>query len=466
MAGEVIQFVDTIASSPTVRLDLTSSPWSVIASGTDISPPSMSRAVVDTLLLDGAIIPASSYGNRVITLHLQLDVAPISDIGTAATQAQLLNRELDRPTNILKWQPHSTLPAVFFRTFRSPDYALVSDVGINLHEFTVQLQAEPFGYGIEELLSAITINNDPAAGSNGKFVDITSIKGDVETPLKISILSGSVAGRQSLFAMRRRGTPSAMPLFIQAEAMTQGTDTTTTANSATYSGAGSNSSTCTFGGTTTDAVRLSTATFPSSPSVDVRGTYRVFLRCTSNTSGAQFSIYLEHGARAILNTPNTMTMPTGGPLPMIDLGLVQLPEGYDPGVNGPSGSLLSVLGVPLKVHAARLTGSGNLQFDYLMFVPADDKLCIVSWGAASPFVFTLEGNTRSVYGTDASSRVADIQGASFVGDVPYVSPSITNRLVYINDVSPTNTSADGVTGNVQPTVSYWPRYLDIRPVST
>lgn len=465
MAGEVVQFVDQIVASPTVRLDLTNAPWSVLANGTDVSPPSISRAIVDTLLLDGAQIPSSAYGNRIITLHLQLDPTLITDIGTAATQAQLLNRELDRPTNILKWQPHPTLPAMFFRTFRSPDYALISDVGVNLHDFTVQVQAEPFALGINEALSAITINNDPAAGSNGKFVDITGIKGDVETPLKIGILGGSVTGRQSVFAMRRRGTPSSMPLFLQAEAMSMGTDTSVTANSANYSGAGSNNATCTFSTTTTSANRLLIGTFPTSPSADVRGTYRVFVRCFSSTAGATFTLTMFHGASIIPNTTANYTQ-NGSTIGMVDLGLVQLPQGYDPVMDGPSNTPVVVNGISFWLQASRTSGSGNLVFDYLLFVPADDKLAIVSWGSSNPTIFVLEGTGRAVFGIDASARISDIVSSNFVGDVPYVSPGITNRLVYVNDVSPTMGSTDSVSGSVGLSGSYWPRYLDIRPIST
>ena len=466
MGVERIQFVDSISATATVRLTLSQAPWTVLVNGTDASPPPLRRAVAQTLLTDGAIIPAAAYDNRTIRLHLQLKT---SDTTVSATQLQLLHRELDRPTNILRWQPDPALPPVYFRTFRAPDYDPGgTDHGIKLFEFMVSIPAEPFALGLMETITPVAISNDPAAGSNGRFMDITAVKGDVETPLIIKVPGASVTGKQGLFAIRRRGTPSAMPFFLQTEAMTMGTDTATSANTSAHSGAGNNNVTCTFATNTTSVVRLSTTTFPASPSVDVRGTYRVFGRFSSGTTSFSAAGILEHGIRATRNAEVTWTQLIGGTYQaMIDLGLIQIPEGFDPVSNGPDGVALSVVGVPLKLYVRRISGSGNFVSDYLLFVPADDKMSIVNWGVSSPSQFVFDGTSRAVYGLDGSGRVDDIAAAYFVGDPPMVSPTaVTNRLVYVNDVSPTNSVSDGVATTVTLSPFYFPRYLSVRPVAS
>ena len=466
MGDDRIQFVSSISDTATVRLSLSASPWRVMKAGTDLSPPPLRRAVNTTLLADGAYIPAAAFDNRVIKLHLQLDHG-IPE--TSMAYLQLLRRELDRPTNILRWQPDTSLAPVYFRTFRAPDTVDDIDHGINLFDLTAEIPAEPFAYGLRVDGGPVTVSNDPInTGSNGKFFDITSVQGDVETPLQIRMAGSDATGRQTMLAVRRRGTPSAMPFFLQCESMTLGTDAATVANSANYSGAGNNSVAVTPG-TTALTQRLSTSAFPSSGSVDVRGTYRVFVRAIVSAPlppSGSFTVQLRHGARAIANSEVSITRLNAlDQIRMVDLGLVQIPEGYDPAGNGPEGAVLPAAGIPLSIWASKITGTA-LTLDYLLFVPADDKLVIVNWGSSSPTTFVLDGTNRMIYGLNASSQVADISPAYFVGDPPMVSPGQTNRIVVIRDVVPSTSNADLPATTYPISYSYWPRYLYVRPVAS
>lgn len=463
MAGEVIEFVDSVSASATIRLSLTTSPWMVIFEGTSVPPPPLRRSLAQTLLADGAYIPASAYDNRVVTLRLMYDG---TSGPSAATAVQVLNRELDRETNILRWQPDPTIPAVYFRTYRSPDYDPVTDHGHDRFQMTVQIPAEPFALGLPVTVTPIVVSNDPAA-AQGRFFDITSVQGDVETPLVIKVPGSSVTTRQTLFAVRRRGAPSAMPFLLQTESMTLGTDTTVITGGANWSpsATGSDTTDTSFSTVSTIATRLSSAAFPASPSVDARGTYRVFARVGANTTAGNFDITLRHGVRAIDNTATRFTSTANGIQTHADLGLVQIPEGFDPVTDGPTGVALSANGVPLSLRVARINGS-NFYTDYLLFVPADDCFAIVKWGSSSPSAFVFNGVSRSVYGLDASGRAADIQSAGFVGGPIMVSPGVTNRVIYINDVHPTPATDDPITNSVTVSPFYWPRYLSIRPTST
>lgn len=472
MALDRIEFVDAVpagSSSPTVRLSLSGAPWSVLKDGTAVPPPVLQRAIRSTLLVDGESIPAAAFSNRVITLRLHLDSTSTTN---AATQLQLLHRELNRPTNILRWQPEPSLPAVYFKTMRAPDYSPAHDHGLNLYDLTVTIPAEPFALGPREDIATATISNDPIAGTNGKFWDITGVKGDVETPLLMKVTGSALSTRQTLFAVRRRGTPSAMPFYIQAESMTMGTDTTVTATPNTdYSGAGNNYVTTSYA-TPSSQIRLSTATFPASPSVDARGQYRVYARVDPQWSGvdvvSQFYLQLQHGVRGILNRES---LPFGKSSAfsfpkMVDLGLVQIPEGYDPVQDGASGTEMSVLGIPLTLYSRRSTATGTNRLDYLLFVPADDRLCIIDWGNTTPTNFVVDGINRMIYGVNGSNQISDVNSIGFSGDYPVVSPGVTNRIVFVRDVKGFAGSNDTPAGTTDVTVSYWPRYLYVRPVTT
>jgi hypothetical protein len=308
------------------------------------------------------------------------------------------------------------------------------------------------------------VSNNPAAGSLGKFFEMTGIQGDVETPIIMKFTGSEVTARQAIIAVRRRGTPSGLPFFVQAESLTMGTDTTTQANNAAFSGSGNNYTQTTFG-TSSLAKRLSSAFFPGTAGVDVRGTYRVFARLSGSAGSTTYTVQLKHGVRQIANDIKTLTNVFTN-MTMIDLELMQFPEGLDPVSNGPSGSELVVAGVPFEFWASRVSGSGQLQCDYFLFMPADDRLSLVNWGASSPTTFVYDGYARGVYGLDTFGQVTDTLTSYHTGDVPMITPGVTNRICYINETTLNPPVQDHVSTTITINVSYWPRYLYVRPVST
>lgn len=457
-----LDFVDSIAATPTVRLNLSDSvTWILNANETDFSPPPLRQAIAQTLLTDGGVVPSSAYDFRRITLGLFLAEATADDMAAAL---QSLYRELDRPGgNILRWHDHTTHP-VFFRTHRASANS-VRQLGRDgrRKKIEVELLAEPFGYGLrQDPVVAATVSTDPAAGSNGCFVDVTGVKGDVETP--VLIRWPGTSNHQTLFTTRRRGDPSAAPFPIQAESMTQVTDTTVQANDTNFSGAGSNYSRCTFATNATMQNRLTVSPVGTS-GIDLRGRYRAFLRYRKNTGPDSINLQLRWGddtATVVINNDAFATF-SNTSFQFADLGLISIPMGVDP-VTDSNGVERAVSNLMfLAVRAERTSGSGSIDFDHLLLVPADDRLAICTWQKTDSYL--LDATDTSAFVIDGSDRVVGVAAPFITGGLPMLTPNQSNRVYMIRTVNG-NGVANSLTTVSPVAVSYLPRYLTVRPAST
>lgn len=479
------QFVDSIAASPTVRLDLNSrSGGLMLAEDPDVSPPRTRTASVASMLADGELIPARAFVNRTIRMTLQLVDHTTKDL--AAAKLQALARELTRqPGNFLRVTVATN--AMFFRTLPAPDAAY--NLLLNAAEWgnaTIEIPCEPFGYGLKETLTGVTVTNNPAAGSNGMFFDIASPKGDVECPLDLTIANGSTGlgavGRAvSLFSVRRRGTPSATPIFLQAEAMTTGSNAAVQPNSASMSGSGSNYVQVASGASTM-ATRLSTTTrFPTTASVDARGTYRVLARVRQSATVDVWDMRLQYGTTNVVITNDTVRLPTpasAANFHYVDLTpgqqLMQIPIGVDPVYDGLSGVELPAEGNFLGVQIQHISGAGTLDVDVLLFPPADDRLGYVKWPEVQNFssdTFTVSGGPRpTVFCRNTAGDVSPVQPMENPGGGLMITPGRSNRIFFIRDVgtgTATSGGGDSITASQFITASYYPRYLfPLRPAST
>lgn len=468
-----LQFVDSIASAPTVRLNLNDRvEWFKSDDGEDLSPPPLRRSVVESILNDGGFVAGSAYENRIVRLNLWIKTTSQDEM---ANELQKFARELDRDRNILKFQSHNMTSPVFFRTYRSPDYRILEwDVNTHRARVAVDVLAEPFAYGLRVTQSALTVTNDPAAASNGSFFDVTGVTGDVPTPAFLK-LSGSTGMKISpTLGVRRRGTHADWKHFKQAEAMTAGTDTSAPGNDAAMSGSGSNYMRTTFATDATMRGRLSSSAPLGTPAVsaEYKGLYRVYARIRGNTSGDVLEIKLRvnAGNTPVDNPVVRFTVPGNGARGMIDLGLMAVPVGDIPEGEGYSGTPLALQQPPIEVLARRVSGSGTLDFDYLLFIPADEELCILSAGPGltvgplEPMI--VDGPQDKTYWEDTSGNQINYHAITRVGAIPLLAPNQTNRIVMpiprrVTLDSSTDLDAKGDTLTV--TVSFWPRFLFVRP---
>lgn len=229
MALDIIKFVDRIAGSPSVRLDLNDGVlWGVNYNGTDLSPPPLKSAWASTLLSDGERLSAAAYANRQIQLNIDL---MSSNPDTIATELQKLWRELNRPSNFIMYQPIGVSRPVFFRTIRSSNTRVTELPAGTMHNIQVTIDAEPFAYGLMETVTAVTVIADPTTssgqgGARQMNFNVANPKGDVETPLFLKVNGSAVLNtaangpKTSLIATRRRGSNvEDVPWYLGAEQM-------------------------------------------------------------------------------------------------------------------------------------------------------------------------------------------------------------------------------------------------------
>ncbi|MFE9192064.1 hypothetical protein ACFYL6_20910 [Micromonospora sp. NPDC007208] len=456
--------------APGVRLDLNNeAPWAAPYEGFDASPPALRRAAASTLLRDGSVYPASAYDDRMIRFRLELHA------DDAVAQLQALAAEVDRPRNILKWQPDDAAQPVHFNTIRSP-MGRITEVpgGGNLRLFEVELLAEPFALGAQQILAPITINNDPLVGATAPqhvTIPAAQVLGDVDTPAVLRVGASAVVGRQSLMAVRSRNLSGSF-WSLQMEDGNNQTDTTEPGNDVTMSGTSNNYTRTTFA---TNATMVNRVTFPVFPlggftSSAYRGTYRPFLRYRKSVAGDVIRVRMLWGG---VSTPGavvgrTVTLAQSTDRRYIDLDtLVSLPAGADPETDGYSGLLWPASGVPLAIQAERVSGSGNLDMDLLMFVPADERLCLVSWPDSLTGLGVVDGIREMAYEQawdDASAGpgpIGDALGIPVVGLFPQLAAGEDNRLYVMPNVGTTGTQ-DSISESVSVYPTYWPRYLYAR----
>ncbi|MGW1057629.1 hypothetical protein [Micromonospora rubida] len=424
--------------------------------------PELTRSAVSTLMVDGVRFPAAAYEGRTITLVAQL--SGVSEDATA-TALQALARELDRPENILMYRPDTSEP-VFFRTHRAGADRIVWDR--TLKEVRVSIPAQPFACGLMETLSPITIPNNPAT-SGGCYFEVNNVKGSFETPLFVRLgadFMGGSGGQAHTLVMgvRRRGTPSAAPWVLQAESMTTGVATALAgATDAAMSGAGPNYARITP--TNTDMDQRLTAVFPSTAGVDVRGRYRVLLRYRMNNLLDRWNVqfaYGPSGSPAVYNPAVSLPLDTNPR--WVDLGTVQYPFGVDPASNGYSGVALATQGMRISLYAQRVSGTGTLDPDLLMYVPADDCYSAATiYRDSGVAAGIIDSAQTMVYAVGASGEIVPpYLPQPVVGGFPLVSPGVTNRIAFVADGGSIADSA--LTSSWTVTPYYWPQYGYVRPV--
>jgi hypothetical protein len=460
---------DMASATPTVNLNLNAAPWYV---GPDfkLDPPDFSKARAGGLRA-GQLITRSVPGNRQLSLPLQLLPS-----ATPGANIEALCRQLAQD-NILKVQLHTADP-VFFRTFADPMLAATIRALLrNATTINLEIEAEPYAYGVREDLGTFTISNNPAVAGGCYFdVPAASIKGDSETPLLLLATSTGASGtpsglvsKQVHLATRRRGVPSNLSNVIQAEDMTNGTDAADVID-ALYSNG--NKVTVSFATNAGLVLRLSD-TFPGDgvATIEARGQYRVYARMAKTTAGDNIVAQLRYGSGATGAVANdSETLPATTNPTWIDLGLVPVPAYSDGVTMGYSGVQTKALMSFIGLYLQRVSGSGSVHVDCLYFMPADEPTTLMVKMPATDTTYAIDGTTESggaVYALntalDQQLEVATPPAIVGAGGFPALIPGVPNRIHMLRHTDQAGT-LDAIGNTTTVRAFYWPRWL--MPVRT
>ncbi len=462
--AEVLKFVNSI-TSPTTRLDLNDgTTWNVLLSGTSFHPPELKKNRVGSYLTDGERITASSFTNRFCILSLELNASAGDSIATAIHNLLV---EVMRERNVLMWQPHGATSPVYYHTYQASP-RVIDDILRAKKRIVLELEAAPFAYGGRLSLGNFTIDADPAGSTNPTYIDLNSsaVPGDVPTPLfmKVTASDAIKAGRATMaVAVRAGGTPSAAPQFFQAESMSLASNTATQTNSSAWSGSSSNR--VRASSLTTSFVVRSTLSslYPSSPSVDVAGTYRVWLRGAQTVGGDEIRGRLEWSGDGTNWIPGSEEIfpANGSTVPRWwDLGLVQFPIGRLITSDGLSGAAPAVSGLRFRLALTRTFGSGNFDYDVFKFMPADQASLYVEFpGTSGPTDIIVDGFAPTAYGRDSSGNVVSTEIIGLHGGPPLLRPNVANRVHIIPDVGGTATSGSPLPSTLATELYCWPAFI-------
>lgn len=474
MAANLTRFVDSIASAPTVRLDLNDEvSWFV--KSFSAPPPRLRRSMSSNSMRDGVHVGSSTYDARTLTIELE-NIKSTQDTG--ATEIQKLWRELDRPDNYLMYQPTGATKPVFFRLYRS-DASQLEDVIAQaaMRTITIELLAEPFALGLKESIAAATVTNNPLAGTNPCYFDVTGVLGDVAAPM-VWWDSSANSEEMRTIAVQHKAAGGLENVFTQAESVTLGTDTTNPGGGpdAAMSGTGTNNYVRTSFSTAIMTTRLTWA--PG----DISGRWRVlaFVRrnATTSTLTVRALRHVYNPTTTTVWTGDTVTVPaTASTRLVLDLGIVSLSARADKVVGHSTSTNTLAIG-DMVFQAARSGGSDTLDWDVLMLLPAGGQYAELA--DVTSAVVSATGHTRVLIdGVEEVAAALSAAGdpttggttikpavARLTGGFPYLLPNQSNRIHVIPWRSSASTGASTVTTTTTVTAAYWPRYLFVRPVST
>ncbi|GGO86601.1 hypothetical protein GCM10011584_09310 [Nocardioides phosphati] len=312
------------------------------------------------------------------------------------------------------------------------------------------------------------------AAATGQYIEYASIMGDVEAPLILNFNRPSSGSPMSpafvIMAARRPGSAGFENAFLQAEGGTMGADTTAAGVDTVMSGSDADNFVRTsFSNTATMANRLTTAQIVN---VRHRGACRVIAVVRRSDASSAMRMRAGSTASGVTITGDTVVVPLSTSRMVVDLGLIApfagLNEvGYSTVTNGSTASV--------EIHAARDSGTGTLDIDYVGVLPAFEQMGIFWTPAAVPSSSLWIDGVRDQIGYGPSAGPLGLIDGNFdieetraalnlSGGVPRVYPGQTNRLYLLTADSTTISGAS--CDRLQTWIVkgyYYPRYLYVRP---
>lgn len=467
MTYPLVQFVDAPTPTATVLFDFNDKTATVRRY---TKRESFSVGAPD---LDGDVDSVDPrYLPRTVAFTLMID-GPKSAALTVQSQ---LARRITAGPGWLRFQMSASSKVVYFRTYRAQPGDLSfdnasADTGSDIWELAITLPAESFARGERVTLSTVTINNDPAAGTNPCSVALASIVGDAPAPLRLAVVPSNrstVNGRRWLFAAHA-GATSRAPIFWQIGTGDGWTGFSVAApvSSASYSG-GSYRPTS-FSGTPGAASGFFNGNTPTTPTP---GRYKVMIRAARSDLASTFTVqFQQSGALSVTGVAAAFDRASSGAVEhatWLDLGDFTFPPATPDGIDT---AVTAFDPFPVAVNIKRLTGGGQLFLDVIALIPISTPDTVESrfMYADAPTAATTSDTALDIYDGDLEvywkangSTLAQSAGATIQGAFPRVTPGAANTLTVLQQVAQRSTggdNSDAIAATTSVTPSYLPRYL-------
>ncbi|MDP9223855.1 MAG: hypothetical protein M3P18_08365, partial [Actinomycetota bacterium] len=453
-AYPLLRFVNSIAASPTIDLDLN-----------DKAPFVTARAdfSAGTPVYGGDPLSVGvKWGYRTLTLTPQA----WGSNTTALTAYQALAKQVTQD-NLLMVQLDSTMPPVFFKTYKTQPAELdmsgaITDAsGRSYYRLSVQLTADHAAYGLPET-STVTISNDPAAGTNKVFYRWpVAVKGDLETPLYLEAPASDVRGQTRLLASQALMSPATQtaPVVVQANTLTHGgavaggvapvgTLVDNTGDAAMSGGTYTRylANVADTGATTPVSLVYGVNLLPATLVGDYRVLMRVRCGATADVWSLQFAQIAAASPSYSLNTGAVIsyTRTTTGPH-WLDMGVFRFPFGappvdpvaaFDTTYTSPGLSFAILM-------ASNAVTSKTLDFDVFLFVPVGaDQALATRYGTTTydkslpgaTYKAAWNGLTDTRYLLDGSNNYSPGIAPKADGGLPTLTPGADNSIHYLQHI--------------------------------
>ena len=490
-AYPLARFVNSIAASPTIDLDLhNGDPFTVDADDSSLGAPVYGG---DPLSV------GVKWGYRTLTMTPK--VWGSNTVALAGYQA--LAKQITQD-NLLMFQWDATTPPVFYKTYKTQPGELnlenVFTAGGSHYKLSVTLVADHAGYGLPET-GSFTISNDPASGTNKCFYRWpVPVLGDLETPLYLEAATSDVRGQNRLLTSQALlGASQTGPVLVQANALTHGTAIgggvapigTLVDNTGDTAMSGGNYTRYTASNSddgATPGLPISLLYGLNLLPGTLVGDYRVFMRVRSATTGVLWSFAIAQLAAASPNyalfTGDVVSYLRGTTGPhWLDMQTVfRFPFGGPP--VDPVGAFDTAYTNPGLSFAVMMfsdaVAANTFDFDCLLFIPVGLDQAVATRYAttaydaslpASSYKAVWNGPNDTRYLLDGSNNYSPGIAPKAEAGLPTLVPGMDNSIHYLQHVGtgyndPRTSSTSGVNDSLSAstvlTWKYWPRYLWLR----
>lgn len=481
MTAATVKFVTAVGST-TTRLDLSPGVAGLqvggrgggLDSGVDFGRPELRTLTADASSGDGDPYVASGYGNVRFALPLVLPGQATMDARQALLGA--LARELDRRSNVLFVQADGATAGRWLVTYRHADAATWLRLALRGATEEVTLDRAPFAYGASQAVTLGTASGDPEQGT--WTFSVPAVLGDVDAPMVLTAFVSSgpagVPAQKFYVASKARVWPDTTLKYVLAapDAAISNVASTVVTGAAGAAGTayrwtppGTGTEAYVFGGFVPDFVT------PPSPAAcrELIGRWRILARIRRSAGGDVFSIRARvrgattgAGTGALL-APDPYVFGASGGWTYADLGIMGVPVAEMAPLD-PWGDPPQVMAQAVEVYATRVSGSGTLDTDHLLALPADGRTFIGDMGGNTvntvADAVVADGDRNAVYVvrdyTAARYIRSGVLPVGFDGGMLRLSPRYATQVFVVPDAA--DPGAIGSTLNL--VGSYRPRYLD------